>query len=134
MRQLLVVFFACLCMSFQFSNEPSKSFIPANGKMLPDTIKKHEIVKGIITGEATGPAKSLANLFRISLYGSNSKKKFITSKPFNWEGTYTFDNLPEGKYWVVIENNSNTSVKVTPKKRVLEVKNGQILELDFTFK
>lgn len=134
MRQLFIIFFACLCLSFQFVYEPPISLIEFNDTFPPDTIKEPEIIKGIITGEATGPAKSLSNSFRISLYRSGVKKKFITSKPFNWEGTYTFDKLPEGKYWVIIENKASTSVKVSPKKRVFEIKNGEVFELDFTFK
>lgn len=134
MRQLLLILFACSCLGFQFQSNDNYSSPSFYEELPADTPRLNEIVMGGIAGEAMGPAKGLANLFRISLYGPDSKKKFICSKPFNWEGEYTFESLPEGKYWVTIENNSNTPVKVSPKRRILEIRNGKVQKVNFVFK
>lgn len=89
---------------------------------------------GIIGGEATGPARGLANLFQVALYGPDDKSKFISSKPFGWSGSYTFDELPEGTYWVIMRSTTNTPVKVSPRKKRIRIRKGSTYTLDFSFK
>ncbi|RMG29461.1 MAG: hypothetical protein D6730_03895 [Bacteroidetes bacterium] len=107
------------------SHTPPEQFLSDSAKTLK---------KGIIVGEAQGPAKSLASLFQISLYGPDDKKAFVTTRPFDLKGQYEFENLTDGKYWIVLTNKSGTAVKVSPKKKVVEVKAGKILTQDFVFK
>ncbi|MFL7840081.1 MAG: hypothetical protein ACK2U0_13125 [Candidatus Promineifilaceae bacterium] len=62
-----------------------------------------------IAGKAVGPACILAQEYRVLLYGPDNPLNFRDSTEFDSKGRFAFPNLPEGKYRLAVESETENS-------------------------
>lgn len=81
--------------------------------------------RGMIFGSVVGKAKTVANIFSVSLYAADQSREFISSQPLQNDGQYSFDALPDGTYWMFVESQGPTIVEAFPSAIKISVVNGQ---------
>lgn len=82
---------------------------------------------GSIKGEATGPARAVASLFQVSLYGPGDASRFHSTQSLH-EGFF-FDGLRDGTYWLFVEPRGSTGVEASPDQKLFRVEQGRVIEL-----
>ena len=84
-----------------------------------------ESPRGMIYGSVTGKARTVANIFSVSLYAADQSREFISSQPLQNDGQYSFEALPDGTYWMFVESQGPTIVEAYPSAIKISVVNGQ---------
>jgi len=82
---------------------------------------------GSIHGQATGPARAVASLFQVSLYGPGDASRFHSTQSLH-DG-FSFEQLRDGTYWLFVEPRGSTGVEATPDRTIFRVERGQMIEL-----
>lgn len=87
-----------------------------------------EVSRGVIQGQATGPARSTASLFHVTLYGPSQPKRFVATQSLH-QG-YRFEGLSEGIYWLAIEPRGETTIEPSTTWQLIRVEEGQPVSFD----
>lgn len=80
---------------------------------------------GSISGEAMGMAKTTASIFHISLYGPNNPNLVQGMQYFSTDRTYSFDELEDGTYWLIIDSRASTGVQAFPDYQEIVIREGK---------
>ena len=83
---------------------------------------------GSISGSVFGKARSTAGIFQISLYGPNNR--YISTHYFSRAKEYSFENLPDGTYFVSVESKGSTAIEAFPEFAKIIIKNGKAYQHD----
>lgn len=89
---------------------------------------------GSISGKVYGPGMYAVKLFSVSLYGPNDFKTFRETKKFDASGSYTFTNLPNGKYRVIVGVRGDIAIGPHPPYRIIECKGSAVENVNFELK
>jgi hypothetical protein len=87
-----------------------------------------------ISGKVYGPGMHAVKLFSVSLYGPDDFKTFRETKRFDNSGSYTFTNLPNGKYRVIVGVRGDIAIGPHPRYRIVKCKGGAIKNVNFELK
>lgn len=79
---------------------------------------------GAINGVVFGPAKSIASIFHVSLYGPDNGNKLVKSQHLKTK-SFSFDGLPDGKYWLMIDSKGHTGIQAFPRYKVITIQDGK---------
>ncbi|MEL6676555.1 MAG: hypothetical protein AAFR61_30375 [Bacteroidota bacterium] len=83
---------------------------------------------GAIMGKATGPAKTTASVFHLSLYDADGD--MISTQAFGRDRTYRFSNLADGMYYIVVASRGMPHIQPFPSQKQLIIKDGQAVVQD----
>lgn len=86
--------------------------------------------RGMIFGTVTGKARSVANIFSVSLYAADTSPRLISSQALHHDGQFTFEALPDGSYWMFVESMGPTIVEAVPSAIKIVVIDGQARQQD----
>ncbi len=80
---------------------------------------------GMISGKAIGKAKSTASIFQVSLYGPDDNRHFVSTQSLGKDGGFSFDQLPDGEYWLFVEPRAGTIVQAFPSQIKITIREGK---------
>ncbi|MEO1448238.1 MAG: hypothetical protein AAFV07_01855 [Bacteroidota bacterium] len=89
-----------------------------------------EAPNGAIFGSVVGKARTVANIFSVSLYAADQTREFISSQPLQHDGQFSFEALPDGTYWMFVESQGPTVIEAFPSAIKITVVNGQASKQD----